>query len=277
MVPTTAAERLAVGDSVQLWLCGNTDLAEQDALDLERRWLDERERATARRFVFDHDRSQYLVAHALVRRVLALHTGVAENQLGFWRSHRGRPFLEPPVGGWPYEDEGIDFNLSHTRGVNVIAVTSHRRIGVDVERLDREDVKTIDAVAEAFSPEEQQWLAGLPDAARRRGVLRLWTLKEAYAKARGLGLALPFDSFGFALDGERLRSFRPPRDDLAGRWQFVELEPMASTLLAAAVEVVGPDIPEVHLRTGFPWTPEAPLVLDMPVRADLEQPSRILR
>ncbi|GGQ76259.1 4'-phosphopantetheinyl transferase family protein [Couchioplanes azureus] len=250
---------------VQLWLCRNEDLPEVHAVDLARCWLDPAEQERARRFVFPADRRQYLVAHALVRRVLAGHTGVPESRLRFWRSRRGRPFLSPPPEGWPRGDTGLDFNLSHARGVNVVGTAVNRRIGVDVERLDRDDAESWMRVAESFTAEERRWIDGLVPSERARGVLRLWTLKEAYAKARGLGLSLPFDSFAFVLDGgRRVRRFRPSRDDAVGRWQFLQLEPMASTIVAVAVEAAAGDAVTAHLRYGFPWMSQPPVVLDLP-------------
>ena len=239
--------------SVEVWLCRDEDLPAERAAELADRWLDDQEHATADRFVFDRDRRQYLASHVLVRRVLSLRTDVPEAQLRFWRSHRGRPFLEPPVGGWPHGDQGLDFNLSHTHGANVVGVSSHRRIGVDVEMVDREDMRSVDRVAEAFSAGEREWLAGLPAEVRRREVLRLWVLKEAYAKACGLGLALPFDSFAFDLDLDGpVHGFRPPRDDPDGNWQFVELDAGDSIQLAVAVERLGTELCSVELHSGFP-------------------------
>jgi 4'-phosphopantetheinyl transferase len=142
----------------------------------------------------------------------------------------------------------------------VVAVARDRRVGVDVERLDRISPNCFAGIAESFAPEERRWLSTRPAGpAHSRAVLRLWTLKEAYAKARGLGLGLPFDSFGFVLAADRgVRAFRPPADDPSGRWWFTELEPEPGVLVAAAVETARVAARELHLHTGFPWRPSAP-------------------
>ncbi|MBB1242389.1 4'-phosphopantetheinyl transferase superfamily protein [Streptomyces durbertensis] len=237
------------------------------ATTLGEQWLDEKERETADRFVFDRDRRQYLVAHTLVRRLLTLETGVPEAAVEFWRSSRGRPFVRP-TGGEPVSGRaGLDFNLSHSHGYNAVALTRGRRVGVDVERLDRIEERTLAGIAESFAPGERRWLTGLPKGrAYARAVLRLWTLKEAYAKARGLGLALPFESFGFVLrERSGVAAFEAPGDRAAARWCFVELEPAPEVLVALAIEVgegdghaSATDGPVVRLHTGFPWRPSAP-------------------
>nr|WP_311948104.1 4'-phosphopantetheinyl transferase superfamily protein [Halomonas piscis] len=258
-------QRIAVGDRVQLWWCRTVDLAEMTAVELSRRWLSARERQQAENFVFDRDRRQYRVSHTLLRRVLYLHTGIAEPRIQFWCSSRGRPFLAPLPGDPPDGENELDFNLSHTPGGNAVAVAAGRRIGVDVERLDHREGRTLGRIADAFSPQERWWLDDLPEAERAASALRLWTLKEAYTKARGLGLSLPFDSFAFVFDADRaLRAFHPPQDDASGRWQFLELELAGSIRLAVAVEVVGRPIAHANLREGFPWFPDHPRVLTMP-------------
>ncbi|MGW1764810.1 4'-phosphopantetheinyl transferase family protein [Streptomyces sp. NPDC002073] len=250
---------------VNLWFCPNEDLAPGIAATLASHWLDENEQEVAGRFLFERDRRQYLVAHALVRRVLALETGIPEAEAIIWRSSRGRPFLQTPDGGLPRGADALDFNLSHANAYNLLGVSRGLRIGVDVERLDRGE-RGLDNIIATFSPEEQDWIASAaPGRPRNRRALRLWTLKEAYSKARGLGLGLPFDSFVFTLAEDRgVLAFRPPADDSAARWRFLEVEPVPEVLAAVAVEVDDARPPAVHLHHGFPWGRAAPRRLVLP-------------
>jgi 4'-phosphopantetheinyl transferase len=252
-------------EPVKLWLCANDDLAPAVAGVLATHWLDEHEQEIAGRFLFERDRRQYLVAHTLVRRALALEAGLAEAELVIFRSSRGRPFLQPPDGGLPRGGPELDFNLSHASGYNLLGVMRGQRIGVDVERLGR-DANALDTIVETFAPEEQEWVAGAaPGHSRDRRVLRLWTLKEAYSKARGLGLGLPFDEFAFDLAEDRgVRGFRPPADDPAGRWRFVELEPVPDVLVAVAVQAADGQDPVLQLHHGFPWGRAAPRRITLP-------------
>lgn len=264
----TAQERgrgLGLPAPVKLWLCANDDLAPAIAGVLATHWLDEHEQEIAGRFLFERDRRQYLVAHTLVRRALALEAGLAEAELVIFRSSRGRPFLQPPDGGLPRGGPELDFNLSHANGYNLLGVMRGQRIGVDVERLGR-DAHALDTVVETFAPEEQQWVAkAAPGHSRDRRVLRLWTLKEAYSKARGLGLGLPFDEFSFDLAEDRgVKGFRPPADDLAGRWRFVELEPVPDVLVAVAVQADDGQEPVLQLHHGFPWGRAVPRRIALP-------------
>lgn len=239
---------------VRLWTCSEDDLPPGMSATLASQWLDEHERAAAARFVFDRDRRQYSIAHALLRRVLSLETGVPEAGLELRRTARGRPFVCEPAGGWPRGSGGIDFSLSHCRGANAVAVARHRRVGVDVERYDRKEPDP-DRIADAFSAEERAWLGTVMCRAERaRATLRLWTLKEAYAKARGLGLALPFDTFTFRLAPERgVLGFVPPDDDRDGSWGFAEFVLGRGVLLALAVEHSHTPVIGLQTGDGFPW------------------------
>ncbi|MFE9395281.1 4'-phosphopantetheinyl transferase family protein [Streptomyces flavidovirens] len=252
-------------EPVKLWFCSNDELDSALATTLAGHWLDEHEQEIASRFLFECDRRQYLVAHALVRRVLALESGMPEAEAVIWRSSRGRPFLQRPAEGLPRGGPELDFNLSHAQGHNLLGVVRRHRIGVDVERVDRGE-QGLDAIIETFARDEREWVAqAAPGRSRDCRTLRLWTLKEAYSKARGLGLGLPFDSFSFTLDEERgVLGFRPPEDEEALPWRFLELEP-APGVLAAVALLADSGVPSaLQLHRGFPWSREAPQLLALP-------------
>ncbi|WP_415947151.1 4'-phosphopantetheinyl transferase family protein [Streptomyces sp. KLOTTS4A1] len=251
--------------TVKLWFCPDDELAPGTAATLAAHWLDEHEREIAEQFLFERDRRQYLVSHVLVRRVLALECGIPERESVIWRSSRGRPFLQKPAGGLPRGGAELDFNLSHAGGHNLLGLVRRNRIGVDVERLDR-GPQGFDTIVETFAPEERQWVARAESGrARNVRILRLWTLKEAYSKARGLGLGLPFDTFSFELAEDcGVLGFRPPDDDVAWRWRFLELEPVPGVLAAVAVMVDDGEEPMLELHHGFPWARSFPQVLAIP-------------
>ncbi|MFJ3235640.1 4'-phosphopantetheinyl transferase family protein [Streptomyces sp. NPDC086787] len=280
---SSSTERETDRAHITLWLCPNDGLSPETAALLAEHWLDAQERRTAGKFLFERDRLQYLIAHTLVRRALALEAGLAEAELVIWRSVRGRPFLRPTTdlaarGGRP-----LDFNLSHAGGYNFLGIVRHRRIGVDVERIAERDEHAVATIVNAISPPERAWVTrAAPGPERDRRALRVWVLKEAYSKARGLGLGIPFDSFVFTLDDEGgVRAFTPPADDTGRAWRFLELEPVPGVLVAVAVPDGGDHDDEtgtgagagetvVHLNHGFPWSRSAPhrLLLPEPVGGD---------
>lgn len=193
--------------------------------------LSAEERARAARFHFDRDRREYVCAHRLLRRELGRRLGVAPGALRFALGPHGRPELAGAHAG------ALRFNLSHTRGLVALAVCEGDwELGVDVE--DHTRVGATVALAERyFAPSEAAALRALPEEAQRARFFALWTLKEAYIKARGLGLAMPLDQFAFDLDAAHaVVGFwvDPIAEDLAARWHFWRAAPTPAHALAVA-------------------------------------------
>ncbi|MEO8485873.1 MAG: 4'-phosphopantetheinyl transferase superfamily protein [Betaproteobacteria bacterium] len=145
--------------------------------------------ARAGRFGTDALRHRYVVGRAALRQALARHLRVDPASVPIRRGPRGRPMLE---------DAGsLDFNVTHTRGIALIAILDRPdwRVGVDIESVDR--TLAHDGLARKFLTERERGaIAGLDDDARRRAFLRLWTCKEAMSKATGDGLSATFDAIG---------------------------------------------------------------------------------
>jgi 4'-phosphopantetheinyl transferase len=216
--------RMTGTDAITVWL------AQLDAVP-EALWprlehiLDAAERERAKRFRFERDCRQYAAAHALKRLMLTVLSGGAVSPAA-WRFETG-PHGRPAVacGG------GAHFNLSHCNGLVACAVSRAAEPGIDVENLDR--VMPLDIAETYFAADEAKWLYGLPETARQTGFLRLWTLKEAYIKATGLGLSQPLHAFAIGFDPLRVRFTDPTLGDPSA-WRFEQLEIDGRYLLALA-------------------------------------------
>lgn len=143
--------------------------------------LDPAERAQVRQRRSEQARRMYAVSHASLRVILAAELGIAAEEVSYGRPRhlRGKPVLE--------NDRRLGFNLSHTRGLAVVALTRNGEIGVDVEWLGRRP--NHEALARRFltAPELAE-LTAAPDERKRWCFLRLWTRREAHAKMTGEGV-----------------------------------------------------------------------------------------
>jgi 4'-phosphopantetheinyl transferase len=198
---------------------------------LETAGLSADERARAARFHFERDRARFLRGRAALRHLLAGYAGLESGALIFTPGAHGKPALP---------GTGLEFNLSHSGGCAVLAVTRGRRVGVDVERIQAERA-TSSLARRFFAPAEAAAVATAAPADRARTFFRCWTRKEAYVKARGEGLSLPLDSFEVPLEPDATRALTFARDDPAeiGRWSLRELEPAPDHLGALVVEGEG--------------------------------------
>jgi 4'-phosphopantetheinyl transferase len=206
---------------------------------------DERERMA--RLVFARDRKRFLITRALVRTMLSRYAAVAPAEWKFIANVHGRPEILDRPAGVP----DLRFNLSHTEGLIACAVTIGREVGVDVEHVERR--LTHDVPGRFFAPREVADLRALPETDQKNVFFDYWTLKEAYIKARGFGLALPLGDFAFQLSPPAPPSitFEPALDDDPATWQFFQDSPTPKHRLGLAVRRTGNDLP-VRIREVVP-------------------------
>lgn len=217
-------------DEVHIWITEPELITETWLLEAYRGILSPQEREKQQRFLFERHRKQYLVSHALVRITLSRYSLVPPEAWTFSTNAYGRPEIQAPAS------PGLRFNLSHTDGMVVVAVALAADVGVDVEDAQRAG-ETVSVADRFFAPSEVAALRALEVGRQRERFFEYWTLKESYIKARGMGLSLPLEQFGFELrPGQSPRiSFDPRLEDDPEAWQFVQLRPSARHRVALAL------------------------------------------
>ncbi|MBY5360102.1 4'-phosphopantetheinyl transferase superfamily protein [Rhizobium leguminosarum] len=146
------------------------------------RWMqslssDERDRASTYRF--ERDRASFIAGRCLLRQLLSAHTGISPSKLVLSADKHGKLRLEG--------DDRLQFSLANTDGLVAVAVAPKcDHLGIDCERADTEIEEA--AVDSYCSADERRWLAELPAREHARAAIALWTLKESYLKALGVGL-----------------------------------------------------------------------------------------
>jgi 4'-phosphopantetheinyl transferase len=197
------------------------------------------ERARMQRFHFERDRHTYVVAHALVRTALSRYATCAPAAWAFTVNEYGRPDIAPGLCARP-----LRFNLSHTDGLVAVAIALERDVGVDVEHMYPPSFD-LGVAGHFFAPAEIAALEAQPSEAQRDRFFAYWTLKEAYIKARGMGLALPLHQFAFDLDvdldhgldhgDEIVLAVDPSLEDDGRRWWFHQQRVTPEHRLAVAL------------------------------------------
>lgn len=193
------------------------------------------------RFHFPQDQRQYLATRLLARLVLSRELACSPESLRFERTEYGRPELRSP------EAPTLRFNLTNTRRLVACVLARGREVGIDAEPRDRHP--SIEEVASrVFVPRERAGLAACATVeARAERALRLWTLKEAYMKARGLGFSLPPQSFEIGFEGDDARLLPP------APWRFESL-----WIADHCVSVCVGSRDDVHVESvEFPLSPAA--------------------
>lgn len=191
--------------------------------------LDEEEKARAARFYFERDRTRFAAGRGILRNILARYLRAAPSTLKFEYGPQGKPRL---TGSNP-----LEFNLSHSHQMALLALTAHNRLGADIE-YQKENISMAELVRRFFAPAEVAAFQQLTSGQQPEAFFKAWTRKEAYLKACGGGLSIGLDrvivSFApgetpriIEIDGSRIE---------AARWSLASLNPAEGYQAALVVE-----------------------------------------
>jgi 4'-phosphopantetheinyl transferase len=220
--PVSAIPTAISVDEVHLWAWPLEPVLEDVSAHIE--ILDHAELQRLYRFHFAPDRERYAVAHANLRRILGGYLNQPAKNISFHTNRFGKPELAG-------EASSLNFSLSHTQSIAVLAVAHGLPVGVDVE-----EVRPIEpeVAARYFSASELSDLSALQGDAWLSGFYRCWTRKEAILKAEGVGLQRALDTFDVSLlpgaPAELLRT----RVRFLYPWKLYAVSPAPGTIGALA-------------------------------------------
>jgi 4'-phosphopantetheinyl transferase len=220
---------------VHVWLTRPGDVTDPDQLQEYQSLLSADEKERYGRFHFDRDRHHYLVAHALLRKALSAYADVNPSVWQFSQNQHGRPEISGPDIA-----PSLRFNLTHTNGLVACVVTRDLDCGIDVEK--RAVRGNLMGIAEKmFAASEQQDLMSLDGQEFLERFFTYWTLREAYCKALGVGIAGSKKNYCFVEEGSERWGIRfdALSNEEGAHWQFVLTRPTTEHLLAVAVRAAG--------------------------------------
>jgi 4'-phosphopantetheinyl transferase len=209
-------EDLALGpQDVQLWIFELA--ANAAALDYFRSQLSPEEVSRADRFRFVHLRESFVIAHGVLRGLLADYLGARPDEVSFCYNEQGKPRLAD-VGA------RLRFNLSHSGALAACAFALDCDLGVDIEEI-RQMTDLFDIARRFFSADECADLESTPVEEREGAFFNCWTRKEAYIKAVGGGLSIPLDSFCVSLIPGQAARLISNRENSAADWNVQAFDP----------------------------------------------------
>ena len=217
-----------IDSEIHVW---RVDLDNDWPVDLDQA-LAETDRTQAARFRFAVDRERFLAARASLRTILGRYLEFAPDALQFDLGAHGKPSLAKAQNSFD-----LNFNLTHSHELALIAITMGREIGVDVEFM-RADFAGDEIAERFFSQAEITQLKSVTPESRLAAFFNCWTRKEAYIKARGEGLSFPLDQFDVSLEPGSRAALLGNRLDPAetSRWILKEISPAPNYAAAIAFE-----------------------------------------
>lgn len=152
--------------------------------------LDEREKYVYERYLFAQKKVEFLVGRYILKNLLAYHLGRKPESIYFNQNKYGKLCLGDTLQDEMYGK--IEFNLSHSHGMVACALALEHEVGIDTEMLDG---NLLDIAKRVFAPGELEYIFKHEEQFQNDAAYRIWTLKEAYIKAKGIGLLMDLRSF----------------------------------------------------------------------------------
>lgn len=232
---------------VDIWYVHTDGIEDERLFDEYRARLPQEELERAGQFLLERSRLEYLVTRMLVRSVLSHYTGLDLAEWRFTRNTYGKPEVGSPA------DLPLSFNLSHAAGLVVCAVTGGRDVGIDAESRSRR-MEHLTLARRFFASSEADAIERAPPERQADLFLRFWTLKEAFIKARGMGMSIPLADVAFTLGDERppAVSFAKNLGEKAEDWQFVEMLAGTGHHVALAARIPLAERAEIRVRETVP-------------------------
>lgn len=176
---------------VHIW-CADLNIPD-DLLQQLFRLLNHAEKERAARYIRTVDRSHFIAARSILRDILSRYCHCAAENIQFNYNAKGKPFLNFELMKF-----NIHFNLSHSHGVALYAISHCENIGIDIEYNQRQ-IHPLEIAQRFFSKEEIALLSHLPKSEQLTNFYKIWTRKEAYVKAIGEGISNTLDQFSVDL------------------------------------------------------------------------------
>jgi len=189
----------------------------------------------AHRFRFETDSRRFVVARAVLRKLLAVYLEIDPKVVAFSYSEYGKPSLVGTINHL-----SLSFNVAHSGPFALYALAVEKRVGVDLECI-RPEFTGDEIARRYFSPGEVAALNRLPYHVRHEAFFACWTRKEAFIKAMGMGLSLPLDQFEVSVNPNE-----PPAllytqwdESEASRWSLMMLAAGFGYAATVAAEGLG--------------------------------------
>jgi 4'-phosphopantetheinyl transferase len=221
-------------ERVAIWC---VDLAAPTAEDNGAKILSADEIARANRFHFERDRLHFVRCRSALRRLLGDYLEIPPADVRFKYLANGKPDVESNQNS-----RALQFNVSHSGELALIAFCARHRIGIDIEKV-RQDVDTASLAERFFSMRERESLKSLPVQLRIAGFFACWTRKEAFLKSTGEGLSFPLSDFSVTTHPEETGALEEIKGSAEAGKQWFLADVAVEDGYRAALAVAHPSVP----------------------------------
>jgi 4'-phosphopantetheinyl transferase len=209
----------------------------------------------AKRFHFENDKKHFIIGRGILRSLLGKFLNTEPSSIAFSYAKNGKPSIVIPA------DNNLFFNISHSHNRIVLALSYAADLGIDIEF--RKELLDIDRLAKNyFSMNENKIFSRLTEQEKSGAFFDCWTRKEAFVKAVGGGLTIPFNSFDVSVE-----SCKSPKLLRVGgnyttveEWQLFNLQMAKGYSGALAIKANNVALHYLNLKDDLTFEPDASLL-----------------
>lgn len=180
--------------NVHLWHIVLPDCKEAECILL----LNAEEKEQAKKMHLAQHRMRFVATRSALRKIIGYYTMQSPSDVVLDRGLYGKPYLKEN----PFL---LEFNVSHSHDIAVLAFAKENKIGVDIEKI--QPIFKEDVAKRFFSVDEYNELCRHQEEERATAFYQMWARKEAIIKARGDGLQSSLNSFSVANDVKQVGEF----------------------------------------------------------------------
>ncbi|MGC1181694.1 4'-phosphopantetheinyl transferase family protein [Legionella sp.] len=175
--------------------------------------LNAEELARTERFYFSRHQRRFSTARATLRIILGRYLNTHPERLVFSYNSHGKPEV--------INSTKLQFNLSHTSDLAILAVGKNFPVGIDIEKY---SARSYEGIAKnSFSDHEFKEFMKVPQSLKPAVFFHIWSQKEALIKACGLGLAYPTKEFNVPASIPTKQLINDPLNNMT--WQLRSFMP----------------------------------------------------
>ena len=225
-------------DEVQIFLLtlDSSLLVDEHAL-LSAGLIDQHELARAVQYRNQQARAQFIAGRSLARYALAQRTNVSPHRIALKSDANGKPYAS---------DLAWHFNLTHSAHLIACAV-ANSPVGIDVEHRQRH-IEHLSIAQHYFSAAEYAWLCSKRQHDSSR-FLALWTLKEAYLKALGIGISHGLAAMSWQISSAKLFRVDSPLSQQTWYCRLLQASPDYWLSLCCQEQITRVQIKRMSLKT----------------------------
>lgn len=190
-------------------------------------YLPEDEAKRAARLKIEEKKNQFVISRGILRLLLSNCLQKKPEKINFLYGQHCKPAIEDK-----YNNKSVEFNVSHSGGYALIAITLDNKVGVDIEKINHEiDYQSLSD--RFFSGKENDELRSLDENEKLDAFYRAWVRKESFIKATGKGITFGLDSFSVSLAESRKSSIEVISENLINeQWYCYDLNNLDDYKLA---------------------------------------------